>query len=143
MVGGVAFAAHGSAHVTWDIDICYSRATLNLERISNALLPIRPTLRGPLADLPFTLDVPTIQSGLNFALATEAGHLALVGEITGLGTYEAVAHFAERLTIYDFDVNVLSLEGLERTKRASGRPRDLVHLAEILEIRRQTGTYSA
>lgn len=103
------------------------------------MLPIRPTLRGPLADLPFTLDVPTIQSGLNFALATEAGDLALIGEITGLGTYETAAALAERQRIYDVDVRVLSLEGLERVKRASGRSRDLVHLAEILEIRRQTG----
>jgi hypothetical protein len=36
-------------------------------------------------------------------------------------------------------VQVLSLEGLERAKRAAGRQKDVLDLAEILELRRQTG----
>jgi hypothetical protein len=43
------------------------------------------------------------------------------------------------MEIYGMQVRVLSLDGLERAKRAAGRLKDLADLAEILEIRRRTG----
>lgn len=138
IVGGVALVLHGSARVTRDLDICYSRHDINLHRLSDALLPFRPTLRGAPADLPFTLDPETIRSGLNFTLTTTAGDIDLLGEITGLGTYTVAARLAQHIRVYDLEVSVLSLDGLERTKRAAGRRKDLLDLEDILEIRRQT-----
>ena len=41
--------------------------------------------------------------------------------------------------VYDRDVRVLSLDGLERAKRAAGRLKDLADLAEIQEIRHLGG----
>jgi hypothetical protein len=43
------------------------------------------------------------------------------------------------MDVYGRPVRVLSLEGLEKAKRAAGRLKDLAVLAEIREIRRQTG----
>jgi hypothetical protein len=40
------------------------------------------------------------------------------------------------MSVYDRDVYVLSLDGLERAKRAAGRLKDLADLAEILDLRR-------
>lgn len=37
VVGGLAAVAHGSAHVTGDLDVCYDRAPANLERLATAL----------------------------------------------------------------------------------------------------------
>ena len=139
IIGGVALILRGSATVTFDIDLCYDRRPDNLRRISEALLSFTPTLRGAPEGLPFRLDPETLRSGLNFTLSTSVGPVDLLGEVAGLGTYDIVARLSSELTVYRHNVKVLSLEGLERAKRAAGRPRDLHALAEILELRRQTG----
>lgn len=140
IIGGVALVLHGSGRITRDLDICYSRERENLNRLSRALKPFHATLRGAPADLPFVLDAPTIQSGLNFTLTTTAGDIDLLGEITGIGTFPVVARFGTPMELYGLNVKVLSLEGLERAKRAAGRAKDLADLEEILEIRRRSGT---
>jgi len=65
--------------------------------------------------------------------------LDLLAELTGLGGFQVVRRLSEPMDLYDRRVHVLSLEGLERAKRAAGRLKDLLDLAEILEIRRRTG----
>lgn len=139
IIGAVALVLHGSALVTRDLDICYSRERPNLKRLATALRPFAPTLRGAPASLPFVLDERTLASGLNFTLTCAAGDIDLLAKITGLGAFPVVARLSERMRLYEQDVRVLSLHGLERAKRATGRLKDLADLAEILEIRRQTG----
>jgi len=136
VIGAVALVLHGSARVTRDLDICYSREPANLERLAKALVPFAPTLRGAPIDLPFTLNRATLDAGLNFSLQSTVGDLDLIGEVTGIGTYPAVRRVSVPMTVYDHAVRVLSLDGLERAKRAAGRLKDLADLAEILELRR-------
>ncbi|MGH9350039.1 MAG: hypothetical protein ACRD26_22525 [Vicinamibacterales bacterium] len=139
IVGGIALVLHGSARITRDLDICYLRERDALKRLARALAPFQPTLRGAPPGLPFTLDWQTLQSGLNFTLTTTAGDIDLLGEMAGIGGYPVVARFGQAMEIYGQRITVLSLEGLERAKRAAGRHKDLLDLADILEIRRQTG----
>lgn len=136
VIGAVAMVLHGSARVTRDLDICYSRERHNLDRLAKALKPFGPTLRGAPHDLPFALDAATLQAGLNFTLRSTAGDLDLLGEVTGIGGYPAVRRLSAVMTVYESDVWVLSLDGLERAKRAAGRLKDLADIAEIQEIRR-------
>jgi len=136
VIGAVAMVLHGSARVTRDLDICYSRERANLGRLATALKPFTPTLRGAPADLPFTLDVATLRAGLNFTLRSSSGDVDLLGEVTGIGAFAAVRRLSVAMRVYDRDVRVLSLDGLERAKRAAGRLKDLADLAEIQEIRR-------
>lgn len=135
IVGAVALVLHGSSRVTRDLDVCYSRERANLERLVKALKPFTPTLRGAPTDLPFVLDVQTLQAGLNFTLASSAGDVDLLGEITGIGGFPAVKRLSDPMSVYGRQIRVLSLEGLERAKRAAGRLKDLADLAEIREIR--------
>ena len=137
VIGAVALVLHGSARVTRDLDICYSREPRQLQRLARALRPFTPRLRGAPDDLPFTLDATTLRAGLNFALRTSAGDLDLLGEVIGIGAYPAVARLSVVMRVYNRDVRVLGLDGLERAKRAAGRLKDLADLAEILEIRRR------
>jgi hypothetical protein len=81
---------HGSARVTRDLDLCYSREPGNLNRLGKALKPFAPALRGAPEGLPFSLDSATLQSGLNFTLRLTTGDLDLLGEVTGIGPYRAV-----------------------------------------------------
>jgi hypothetical protein len=136
VIGAVAMVLHGSARVTRDLDLCYSRDGENLNRLAKALAPFAPTLREAPEGLPFVLDPATLKAGLNFTLRSRVGDLDLIGEVTGLGGYQAVVRLSVVMTVYDRDVQVLSLDGLERTKRAAGRLKDLADLAEIREIRR-------
>jgi hypothetical protein len=57
VIGGQAETLFGSPRVTYDVDLCYDRATQNLERLARALREIKPTLRGAPPDLPIVLDV--------------------------------------------------------------------------------------
>lgn len=83
IIGGAAAVLHGSAYVTGDLDICYSREKENLKRLATALAAFNPSLRGAPKDLPFQLDVDSLKSGLNFTLTTDLGDLDLLGEVTG------------------------------------------------------------
>jgi hypothetical protein len=138
VIGGVAVVAHGYVRATLDLDICYSRDPLNLERLARALAPLHVTLRGAPADLPFILDVRTLGSGLNFTLRTSAGDLYLFGEVAGIGEYQAAVRGALELDLFGHRVHVVSLEMLERAKRAAGRAKDLIDLEAIRELRRRS-----
>lgn len=46
IIGGMAATAHGSAHVTVDLDLVYRRTLENIARLAAALQPLQPYLRG-------------------------------------------------------------------------------------------------
>src|SRR5215475_8219685 len=85
VIGGVAMVAHGSAHVTFDIDFCYRRTQENIEKICAVLAPFHIKLRGAPTDLPFRFDPETVRHGLNFTLDSDLGDIDLLGEVSGIG----------------------------------------------------------
>jgi hypothetical protein len=138
IIGGVAMVLRGSGRTTVDLDICYARNQENFERLARAIAPLAPRLRGAPPDLPLIWDAQTIRSGLNFTLRTDQGDLDLLGEVPGLGTFEQVRQHATELDLFGLPCLVLDLDGLELSKRAAGRAKDLLDLAEIEEIRRRS-----
>jgi len=140
IIGGVAAAAQGSVRPTYDLDLCYRRTPENLKQLADALARLNPRLRGAPDDLPFRWDMHTLERGLNFTLQTDLGAIDLLGEVTGLGSYDQVLAASEDMELYHISVRVLTLEGLIIAKRAAGRPRDWEHLLELealLELRRR------
>jgi len=131
IVGGLASTAHGSARLTQDIDIVYSRTATNLYRLIVALTPYRPYLRGAPQGLPFLWDAATLQRGLNFTLTTTIGDIDLLGEITGGGGYDALLAHTVELDMFGLPCRCLDLPTLIQVKRATGRPKDLEVLAEL------------
>ena len=134
IVGGAAATAHGSARLTFDLDIVYRRSRENIQRIVNALQPITPYLRGAPPGLPFSWDVQTVERGLNFTLTTTLGPLDILGEIAGGGSYEQLRPETITVEIWGSECLCLNLEGLIRVKRAAGRPKDLEAIAELQRI---------
>jgi len=126
LIGGVAISAHGSSYVTFDLDICYSRTKDNLRRIVAALRPYHPRLRDVPEGLPFVWDETTLRQGTNFTLSTDLGDIDLLGEVKGVGTYDNALASSLVIPLYGNDVKVLSLEALIASKRAAGRPKDLL-----------------
>jgi len=137
VVGGVAMVLRGSTRATVDLDLCYARDRENLRRLASALAPFNPRLRGAPPELPFLWDDLTLASGLNFTLTTDLGDVDVLGEIPGVGDYAQVAAGASAMTVGESRIAVLDLDALERSKRAAGRAKDLLDLAEIAEIRRR------
>ncbi len=131
LVGGVAGNLHGAARVTFDVDIVYSRDRSNLERLTLALEPLKPYLRGAPPGLPFRLDVDTLQRGLNFTLSTAAGDIDLIGEITGGGRFEDLLPHTMTVDAFGVRCRTVTLPMLIRLKRAAGRPRDFDAIAEL------------
>jgi hypothetical protein len=143
LIGGLAAIAHGSAHLTYDVDVCYRRTPENIRRLCNALEPYHPYLRGAPPGLPFSFDPPTVESGSNFTLTTDIGDLDLLGEVMGLGDFDQVAAASEVMDVFGFSVRVLSLEGLIRSKKAVGRSKDLLivpELEELLKLKRRVSS---
>lgn len=143
VVGGVAAGARGSARVTFDLDVCYSRDPANLIRLAAALQSVNASLRGAPKDLPFRLDPETLERGLNFTFDTDIGSIDILGEVQGIGSYSDCFQDSDVVELFDIPCRVLSLEKLIAAKLAAGRTKDLLALPEleaILEQRNQTET---
>jgi hypothetical protein len=134
IVGGAAATAHGSARLTFDLDVVYGRSNDNLARIVNALRPIQPYLRGAPPGLPFDWSTETLKKGLNFTLITTLGPLDLLGEIVGGGGYDQLRSETIEVEIAGVKCHCLNLERLIKVKRAAGRPKDLEVVAELEQI---------
>jgi hypothetical protein len=142
VIGGVAMQLQGSAYVTDDLDFCYQRSLSNYGALARAMAPFHPKLRGADEHLPFRFDPRTIESGLNFTLETDLGALDFLGEVSGLGSFEAVKAASEKLNIFGIDHLVLSVPGLIKAKRAAGRTKDIAAVKELeglLELKKRTG----
>ena len=138
IVGGAAATAHGSARLTFDLDIVYKRSKENIARLVNALRPLDPYLRGAPPGLPFDWSVETIEKGLNFTLTTSLGALDLLGDIVGGGGYAQLFETTIPVEIGGVQCLCLDLERLIQVKRAAGRPKDLEVVAELEQILDET-----
>ena len=131
VIGGWAAIFHGSVHVTNDLHICYSRTKLNLSRLASVLAPYHPHPRDFPEGLPFVWDASTLANGTTFTLTTDIGVLDLLAEVAGIGTY-ADAHAASvEIEAFGRRLRALDLRSLIRSKKAAGRPKDLLMLPEL------------
>ena len=131
IIGGWSAILHGSAYSTNDLDICYSRRPQNLERLAEVLSPFHPRLRDLPRELPFVWDKSTLRNGTVFTLMTDLGVIDILAEVTGLGSFEEVKRASVMVHAFDRDVWTLDLPGLIRSKRATGRKKDLQVLPEL------------
>lgn len=134
IVGGAAATAHGSARLTEDLDIVYSRRNENIKRLVDALAPLQPRLRGAPDNLPFQWDEETMRKGRNFTLTTSAGWLDLLGEITLGGGFEQLLPDSIELNMFGNKCLCLGLKRLIEVKRAAARPKDFEAIAELQVI---------
>jgi predicted nucleotidyltransferase len=72
--------------------------------------------------------------GLNFTLVTTLGHIDVLGEVVGGGTYEELLPHSIEVELFDQGFRCVTLSKLIELKRAAGRPKDLNRLAELEAI---------
>lgn len=131
VIGGVAATAHGSTQMTNDLDVVYGRTADDISRLAAALATHSPYLRGVPPGLPFKFDEATIKHGLNFTLDTDFGPLDLLGEVAGGGGYNDIEPHTLTLDLFGGPCLCVDLPTLIRLKRAAGRPKDILALAEL------------
>jgi hypothetical protein len=124
VIGGLAGIAQGSVLPSFDLDVAYARDRENLERLAAMLLEVGATLRGAPADLPFTPDAKTIESGMHFTFDTPYGPFDILSDPAGAPRYGELKKAAVRTEIDGEQVLVASLDHLIAMKEASGREKD-------------------
>jgi hypothetical protein len=81
--------------------------------------------------LPFIWDEATLRNGTIFTLTTELGRIDLLGEVSGLGSFEEVEAVSLIVDAFGRQVRTLDLRSLIAAKRAAGREKDLLALPEL------------
>jgi predicted nucleotidyltransferase len=137
LIGGMAAILHGSARVTFDVDVVYSRTQGNIERLAEFFRRFKPRLRGA-RYLPFTWDAKTIRNGLTFTLTTMLGDIVLLGEVAGGGTYSDLLQHSVDVEAFDVCFKCIDLPTLIRIKEAAGRPKDREAIAELRVLLEET-----
>ena len=99
VIGGLAGIAQGSVLPSFDLDIAYARDRKNLERLAATLAELGATLRGAPADLPFTPDAKTIESGMHFMFDTPYGSFDILSDPDGAPRYAELEKAAIRAEI--------------------------------------------
>jgi hypothetical protein len=135
VIGGIAGVLQGSASITHDLDICYSREGDNLDRLAAALREVEATLRGVHERVPFRLDAASLKSGMNFTFDTRHGPFDCIGEASGNFDYEQLRRNADVHDVFGLQVQVASLDDLIRMKRAAGRNKDLIEVENLAALR--------
>jgi hypothetical protein len=116
--------------VTYDVDLVYSRSDENIARLVKVLAPHAPYLRDAPEGLPFTWDVKTIRSWLNFTLTTGLGDLDLFGEVIGSESYDDLLPNPVVVEAFGVRFRCVDLPRLIQIKAAAGRAKDREAIAE-------------
>jgi hypothetical protein len=133
VVGGLAAAAHGAAHVTFDIDITPELSRRNLDHLSSALSELHARIRTDAVEggLPFEHDGESLRKATVWNLTTDYGDLDLTMMPAGTTGYDDVARDAVRVVIMGVEVPIASLADVIRSKEAADRPKDRLALPDL------------
>jgi hypothetical protein len=120
VIGGYAMAHHGLVRATVDIDVLIATDDPNTSRVRAAtreFVGVEPS--------PSALRPPR---GM-FRIGPPSAHVDVTTKIDGIGDFERAWKRRSRGEFFGVPVGFLSLEDMQRTKRAAGRAKDLGDVA--------------
>ena len=138
LIGGLAGIAHGSPRMTNDVDICYDRASDNLERLAALLASWEAYPRDFPPGLPWCMDAQTLRMASMLTLQTSRGFIDVFADLPGVGDYAVCDAQAETVEFGGRNIRVLGLRGLIDSKRVADRVldrADILTYEKILELR--------
>lgn len=125
VVGGYAVAFHGYPRATKDIDILIRPTAANAARVYRALA----AFGAPLAAFGVEAeDFATYDGVLHFGAAPYSADI--LNRISGVSFERAIAG-AGTLDVDGRAIRIIGLDALLAAKRAAGRPKDLIDVAEL------------
>ncbi len=129
VVGGLAAVLQGAPTTTYDVDIVYSLAKPNQEKLLRALEELDATFRGDPRRLRPNLS--HLDSKGHKLLTTRLGDLDCLGTIETDTTYEDLLEHVDWIEIDSRATRVLTLERLIEVKRKLKRPKDQLMLLQL------------
>jgi hypothetical protein len=130
IVGGLAVAAHGVVRATRDLDLVPEPSEENLERLASALTGL-----GAEHPIDGALTGPALARPMSFKLRTNQGDVQVLNRMLAVPSYAQLCSTAIPVDLGDGAIaSVCSLADLRAMKIASGRPRDLVDVAELDDL---------
>jgi hypothetical protein len=134
IIGGIAARLHDTGHATVDVDICPSRDESNLTNLALALRALGTRLRveGDPDGVTFDPHPDMLRRVSTMTLITAHGPLDLCFTPAGFADgYPALQRHAVVIRVADTDLPVASLDDVVASKRAAGRPKDIVALPAL------------
>jgi hypothetical protein len=136
LIGGFAAVAHGATLVTRDVDICCRFDEGNLRRIQKALADLHAAHRSR-PDLPLDLTAEQCAVLKNLYLKTDLGAVDCLGEVLGVGDFDAVLKQSVEVELPFGPCRILDLDGLIRAKEAMNRDHDRITVRQLREIKKR------
>ena len=136
LIGGFAAVAHGATLGTRDVDTCCWFSEANLKRIEKALGELHPVHRSR-PDLPLNLTPEQCAQLKNLYLKTDLGAVGCLGEVLGLGDFDAVLGQSVQVELPFGRCWVLDIDGLIRAKQAMNRDHDRITVRQLREIKKR------
>jgi hypothetical protein len=136
LIGGFAAVAHGATLVTRDVDICCRFSEANLKCLEKALGELHPVHRSR-PDLPFSFTPEQCARLKNLYLKTDLGAVDCLGEVLGLGDYDAVLRQSVEVELPFGRCRILEIDGLIRAKEAMNRDHDRITVRQLREIKKR------
>ena len=131
IVGGLAVAAHGVVRATRDLDLVPDPSEENLERLASTLADL-----GAEHPVDAQLTGPALARPVSFKLQTRHGDVQVLNRMPAIPPYAHLRENAFTAEFADTSAVICSLADLRTMKLASGRPRDIVDIAELDELHR-------
>src|SRR4051794_1598468 len=100
-----------------DVDVCVTLEDEDLFRIHAAMQGINPRFRMRPDRMPLWEDPKWLVGMKNINLVTDLGQIDLLGEVTGVGTYEQVVSGSSELDVGGFLARVMDLDTLIISKK--------------------------
>jgi hypothetical protein len=139
VIGGVAAQVHGSAQLTFDLDVAYARSDENLARAADVLNAMHARLRGAPADVAFRLDARTLKAGAKFTFTTEYGSVDMLADPAAAPRYERLRYDSVVRDVDGRTVRFASIDHLIAMKAATGRDKDRRALTELMVLADEIG----
>ena len=132
VVGGLAGVLHGSPIPTEDVDIVHARTPENIRRLLDALRALHAAYRNDPRGL--APGESHLQGPGHQLLQTTLGQLDVLGSLGQGLDYPELASDAQSFDLGGFAVRAISLDRLIAVKRALDRPKDKLHLLQLLAL---------
>lgn len=141
IIGGFCGVLHGVSLVTLDLDICCRFAPENLRRIEAAVKDLHPRHRLTANKLPLELTDELCARLKSMYLQTDLGALDCLGEVLGVGDFEACWRSSVVHEMSYGRFRILNLDAIIAAKEAVGRDKDKAAVKQLRAIleRRQSG----
>lgn len=138
VIGGFAARSYGVSYMTDDVDVCVRFTFENLKKIENAFKDTHPIHRLAANKLPLELNEELCSRLKNLYLKTDIGILDCLGEVAGVGDFDAVIK-ESTLQSYPFGMcYVLNVDALIRAKETVGRTHDMLTAKQLRAIQERT-----